>query len=351
MEEAADVVATVVESETMMVKYSVADAFIAEMKDKYKDMKADTPTAYKAITEALGVVRKTRTTLEKERKFKNKDVIKLKSMIDTEAKRLTSDILEVEEPLKATKAAVDDEKARIKQEQEEAEAKRISDIQKKISDMREMKNIILDMSADSEKLNKQLVKIQFIFVEESEYMEFTEEADVVQNNTMAEVEKALNNRITYEREQKEQKDEAARLLKQKEEQDAKETEFAAEQDAFEKKKADAAEAEQAKIDAEQKVKDDAELKIKLENEATEKAERELKEKQDKDAADKIAEEERLAEIEAAKPDKEKINIWMETILINLNLAPTLDTASAQELINDIVSEIKQIIEDGRKVTF
>lgn len=108
------------EESTFLVRYDVSDAWIAEMKARCADLAFDTPAQYRESTKALQVVRETRTSVEKRRVDLKRDILAAGRLVDSEAKRITALLLEIETPLKAKKDAVDDEKARQKREEEEA---------------------------------------------------------------------------------------------------------------------------------------------------------------------------------------------------------------------------------------
>lgn len=109
-----------------LAKYSPTEASIAKFKEDYGPLTADTPEGYRAVANAIGVVRSHRTGIEKRRVELKAGLLETGRAIDGEAKRLTGLLLEVEEPLKAAKQAVDDAKeaaARAIVEAEEARKK------------------------------------------------------------------------------------------------------------------------------------------------------------------------------------------------------------------------------------
>ena len=112
---------------TEIKKFNLADAKIAELKEQFKDLEisgVEDKDGYKAVSEAIKIVRTYRTGVEKIRKQIKEDYLKTGRAIDEEAKRLTASLEEIENPLKDKKQEIDDEIQAEKDRQEaEAQAK------------------------------------------------------------------------------------------------------------------------------------------------------------------------------------------------------------------------------------
>ena len=112
---------------TEIKKFNLADAKIAELKEQFKDLEisgVEDKDGYKAVSEAIKIVRTYRTGVEKVRKQIKEDYLKTGRAIDAEAKRLTALLEEIENPLKDKKQEIDDEIQAEKDRQEaEAQAK------------------------------------------------------------------------------------------------------------------------------------------------------------------------------------------------------------------------------------
>ncbi|MDD5304859.1 MAG: hypothetical protein PHS14_17315, partial [Elusimicrobia bacterium] len=108
-----------------LVRYDVTEAQIAETKAKFSALSADTWKGYEEVRLAIAQVRDTRVAVEKRRVELKADALAYGRLVDSEAKRFTNLLLEIEEPLKAKKAAVDDEKARKKAEEDAAKLRAI----------------------------------------------------------------------------------------------------------------------------------------------------------------------------------------------------------------------------------
>ena len=112
---------------TEIKKFNLADAKIAELKEQFKDLEisgVEDKDGYKAVSEAIKIVRTYRTGVEKVRKQIKEDYLKTGRAIDEEAKRLTASLEEIENPLKDKKQEIDDEiQAEKAQKEAEAQAK------------------------------------------------------------------------------------------------------------------------------------------------------------------------------------------------------------------------------------
>jgi hypothetical protein len=102
-------------------QYSVTDAAIAELKAKYGALSVksvEDKESYALVKTALSDVRQYRYAVENKRKMLNRNAIDYKNAVDSEAKRITEALLEIEEPLKQSKEWFDNEKEKAKAEEE-----------------------------------------------------------------------------------------------------------------------------------------------------------------------------------------------------------------------------------------
>ncbi len=120
-----------------VVRYSPAEAEIATLRQEFTGLTCDTPTGYEQTRKAIAVLRTHRTTIEKRRVELKAEALSYGRRVDSEAKKLTSQILAIEEPLKAAKQTVDDEKDRLRRESEEAERARVAAEEKAARDAEE----------------------------------------------------------------------------------------------------------------------------------------------------------------------------------------------------------------------
>lgn len=112
-------------SEVMVISFPVTQQAIEETRDHYASLTCDTPEGYEEVRLAIREVVSTRTSIERRRKELNEDAVKWKRKVDAGASLLTSLILEIEEPLKAKKQAVDDARAEAKRAEEDRERERM----------------------------------------------------------------------------------------------------------------------------------------------------------------------------------------------------------------------------------
>lgn len=103
-----------------IVEYNVSDAAISELRTKLEGLTAETPAKYQFVKSGIAEVRMLRVAVEKTRKNLKKDALEYGRKVDSEAKRITAELVSVEEPLKLEKAKIDDERARKIREKEEA---------------------------------------------------------------------------------------------------------------------------------------------------------------------------------------------------------------------------------------
>jgi len=86
-----------------VVRYGVSDAAIADLRNEVGGLRADVD--YDATRLALGRIVKLRTGVEKRRKELKEDALKWGRKVDSEAKRLTGLLEEIETPLRDSKDA------------------------------------------------------------------------------------------------------------------------------------------------------------------------------------------------------------------------------------------------------
>jgi hypothetical protein len=115
--------ATEESSETMLVRYSVTDRAISELRQQFTGLTCETAGGYQETRKAIATLRTLRGDIEKRRQELKADALAWGRKVDGEAKRLTGMLLEIEEPLKAKKEFVDSAKERAeKAERDRLEA-------------------------------------------------------------------------------------------------------------------------------------------------------------------------------------------------------------------------------------
>lgn len=151
---------------THVVEYSVSDAAIEKLRERYSGLTIADSHDYEKVRTAIADVRDIRVQVEKTRVELKADALAYGRKVDAEAKRITNLLLEIEEPLKLEKAKVDDEKARIKREKEEAEQRRIeAELQAKreaeeAAAKAERERIAAEQKAESDRLAKERAELE-----------------------------------------------------------------------------------------------------------------------------------------------------------------------------------------------
>jgi len=96
--------------------FSKTDAALSVLADKYSIVPdANTKEGYEQIKAGLKEVVSYRTSLEKKRKEIKQPYLDAGKLIDSEAKRITAQLLQLENPMKEAKQAVDDREKREKE--------------------------------------------------------------------------------------------------------------------------------------------------------------------------------------------------------------------------------------------
>ena len=258
-------------SETNLVEYGVTDKALAALKEKFKEVPdATTKDGYKAIKEGLSEMRPLRTGVENKRKELKAESLAWGKKVDTEAKRITSEIIAIEQPYKDAKEFQDNEEARIKQEAIEQEAARISEIEIAINNIKSLSEGLL--GADLVLLKERLNSASQIVVNADNFHEFIEPAELALNNALSVLDSAIAEREVFEEQQAEQAERQRIMDEQQAELDAKQAEIDQQEAAQKQKERD----EQIVKEAEERATKAAELAQQKEREAAAEREKELR---------------------------------------------------------------------------
>ena len=104
-----------------LVVYPVSENEIQEARDRFAGLEATTKEGYEEVRLAIASLRTTRGAIEKRRVELKADALDYGRRVDAVAKKLTTLVSDIEEPLKAKRDAVDAERERVKREAERAE--------------------------------------------------------------------------------------------------------------------------------------------------------------------------------------------------------------------------------------
>ena len=261
-----------------IAEYNETAAALAVLRDKYCTVfDVKTAKGMTAAREARAEVKGYRVALEKLRVEIKAPALERTRLIDSEAKRITAELLAIEEPIDQQIKAEETRKAEEKAAKERAEAARVAAIQARIAAIRG--SVTAAVNKPSTFTADLMTKIHALQVTAEEFAEFLSNAEAAKDETMESLAILLAEQQAHEAEQariKAEREELERLRKQDEERQA----------------------EQRRIEAEAKAKADAEAAAirqqqKAEAARIEAAQRELDERQRK-----IAEEERRQKQEA-----------------------------------------------------
>ena len=280
-----------------ITEYNETAAAIAVLREKYGTV-FDVTTAKGMIAarEARADVRGYRTSLEKVRKELKAPALERSRLIDEEAKRITAELLAIEEPIDQQIKAEEQRKEEEKAAKAKAEATRLAGIAAQISAIRLL--VIMVAHQPATVIKAELEKAQALELSEAEFQEFLPDAQEVLEETRKDLQAALNARLLYETEQArikaEQEAEAARIQAEREELAKLREAEAARQAEQARIETEARKAEQARLQAEREAQE-AELKAQREAmEAELKAQREEQARQEQAARQiREAEEARL----------------------------------------------------------
>ncbi len=296
-----------------LVTYSVTAAEIAAKKAEFAGLSCDTPKGYEQTRLAIASVRDARVAVEKRRVELKADALAYGRLVDSRAKELTSLLLEIEEPLKAKKEAVDAEKARIKAE---AEAEKLRAIEAALAARRaaQEEEARLVREAEEKRMAEERAALEAERAKLAEAQAKLDAERKAEEERVAAIRRAEDERLVAERRAEEDRQRAERAAIEAE------------------RKAVAAEREKAEL-----AEFERQAKIRAEQEAVEKIER-----------DRIARVQREAELAALRPDLEKIAAFSAEIralvppelsdagLVRNMLAPTAALARVADDLDDLV---------------
>ena len=226
-------------------EYSQTEAGLQELRSRMAGVVYDVAT-----TKGMDTARKDRrecvtlrTSLEAMRKEIKAPALERCKLIDSEAKRITEEILKLERPIDEAIKVEEQRKEQEKAEKARIEKERIDGIRSKIQTIKEYPLKAINLTAA--KLAEVLPNVEALPITEEDYQEFQGEAQFALMESVAKLKQILTDKQTAEAEAAKikaaQEAEAARLKAEREEAERKATE--------EREKL---EAERAKLEAERK---------------------------------------------------------------------------------------------------
>ncbi len=300
-----------------LVKFNIETAIITALDTEYKEVQKITDAKSKAIVaEGRRKYRELRLAVVDGHKEEKREALDHCNFLDAEKRRILALLAPGESHL-------DDIWKADKEEKEAKERERIQLIQDKINDIRSLGMMVINL--DSPTIEDRLRLLMSTEISEKIYQELKPQALEAQNTAVADLEKALADRLQFEKEEEDRKKEAERLEIVREEQIQ----------------------HQAKIDAANKKLDEKKQRLEreeFERQAKIKAEEEAKEKAMIANLERIEREEaqatEKARQEALKPDKEKL-IRFADELIDI-VYPQIKSAKAQKIISGAGKKLVEI---------
>ncbi|HEC26714.1 MAG TPA: hypothetical protein ENI67_04810 [Gammaproteobacteria bacterium] len=148
---------------TEIKEFTKTEAALSDLESRYKDVPdCTTKAGYSAARNGISELRGYRVTLDKSRLALGKDARDHITAVNKEAARIIRRLTNLEDPLKAAKKTVDDEKARAIREAAEKEAARIKKIEFVIDQIKN--SIFVDRTVDALKTaidNLDIIDVSF----------------------------------------------------------------------------------------------------------------------------------------------------------------------------------------------
>lgn len=316
-------------------EYTKTAAAIALLKEKYRGQlfEVTTTKGMEEAKKARAEVKGYRIALEKLRVEIKAPALERTRLIDAEAKRITAELLAIEEPIDQQIKAEEKRKEEEKAAKAREEANRLATLAAKISDIRNRVNLVANQS--STVIQAELDKALALELSADEFQEFMPDAMDALTETRLALQTALENRTAYEAEQariKEQQEaEAARLQAEREElEQLRQLEVArkAEQARIE---AEARKAEAMRLQAEREAQ---EAELKAQREELARKDEEIRQQQALEAARLQADQENM--------ERQRAELEAQQRALEAAKAKTIKPVRKSKA-NDPIADIKQAI--------
>lgn len=201
------------------IQYDLKKAQLAKLKKEYDpalipeaNEKGD--EGYLVIHDKAMAIVKVRTRIDAKRKELKADALSWGRQVDSEAKRLTAIVTDLEKPWRDKKIALDEKEARAAEEERAAEEKRIKIIEAKVE---QLKTATADlMGATVTRLQDRLTLITDVVIDEL-YGDYVEVAELHKANAIDALMRAIAERKTFEANQDQMEKNKALIEKQQEE--------------------------------------------------------------------------------------------------------------------------------------
>ena len=270
-------------------EYSQTQAALSVLRSKYLDRLFDVNTTdgLKEAKEARSDVRGYRTGLEKMRKELKAPALERSRLIDSEAKQITAELVELETPIDAQIKEHEAKKEAERQAKIEAEQKRVEGIQERIGKLRSWADDAVRENLPSDHLEQWIADIDAEPIDES-FDEFLDQAQDAKTATLARLREIHAATVERETEQTRLSAERAELEELRTANEKREAQAQARRKRAEAKAREKREAEEQKqreeLEAQRKEQAEAQKKIDKENArlAKERAELERQQREEKE---------------------------------------------------------------------
>ncbi|MFV9616128.1 MAG: hypothetical protein ACNYZG_09235 [Gammaproteobacteria bacterium] len=277
---------------------------LAALKKKYAASKvpdASTKDGYQAIMETRRTLVPLRTGVEKEAKIQKEAAQLHITNINRVKDHIIGTIQAIEKPWYDARKAEDDRIAAEKLEAEQAEDRRVAEIEAKVGDIQALTENLL--GADLAKLAARLVEAEAIVITDAEFMEFVEPASVVLGRAKEQLSAAVESAKALAEQQKEIDAQSAVMDEQKRVMDEQ---MAAQKKVIDDQKADLAR-QASEIAAEKAIAE-------REKAAQEMAEASAKAAKEKADADAKAAMKNAAALKARLPEDMKVMTYVDELV-------------------------------------
>ena len=180
-----------------VAEYNATTAALAALREKYFVLPdANTDEGYDFIKAGIKELTGLRTKLEDARKREKAPYLQAGQIIDNEAKRITAELVQLEDPMKAAKKEVDD---RVERERQE----RVARLQVKVDAIKAMPGLVRGKS--SAEISEMIDRCGEIDTTH-DFFDLTKEATVAQQAALDELTQMLTDRLAFEASEKQRKD-------------------------------------------------------------------------------------------------------------------------------------------------
>ncbi len=215
-----------------LIKYDVTEASLTTLKNKYAVMPdVKTKEGYSIIRNGITEIRDIRIKIEKKRKELKTDALEWGRKVDSEAKKITTILLEIEAPMKKFKIQHDDQIKAEKEAKKKAEEERKRII---IDKIQVIQAVLLDCVGKNSVEIKKIIYITNA-VDISIFEEFKMLAESTKKNTLLQLNNLYTKISLAEQEEKRRKEKAVKLAKEKEEFEREKARLKADREAIEKR--------------------------------------------------------------------------------------------------------------------